>query len=428
MSLPHGIVETPVFMPVGTQGTVKGCLPDELEKLGAQIILGNTYHLLLRPGAERLEKLGGLHKFMNWNRPILTDSGGFQVFSLAKLAKIDEGGVSFQSHLDGREMRLTPESVMEAQRQIGSDIAMILDVCPPGTADEKEVEASVETTVRWAKMARDYINVNHRINPMANSSVPQGDEKSNYNPLDNSVVPAGTANGSHRFQSVANAAGDRFGEADGSQGAAPQIIPTPVGRGPGGGMNEHPAVFGIIQGGRFPKLRQACASALTAMDFDGYAIGGVAVGEAEEEILKQTKFTAPLLPANKPRYAMGIGNPAQLLEMIGHGVDMFDCVIPTREARHGVAYTNRGKINLKNEKFKDDMSALDKSVLSPASNFSRAYLRHLIVSEELLGLILLTYHNIAFFVDLMKAAREAIARGEFLEWKAAWIKNYTQPA
>lgn len=343
--MPHRQVETPVFMPVGTQGTVKGCLPAELEKMGVQILLGNTYHLLLRPTTERLEKLGGLHNFMKWERPILTDSGGFQVFSLAKLAKIDEGGVSFQSHLDGREMRLTPESVMEAQRQIGSDIAMVLDVCPSGTAGEEEVKEAVRMTINWARQAREVKKRPHN-------------------------------------------------------------------------------TFGIVQGGRFPHLREACAKELVQMDFDGYAIGGVAVGESEEEILKQTKFTAPLLPANKPRYAMGIGNPIQLLEMVGQGVDMFDCVIPTREARHGVAYTNKGRINLKNEKWKEDLSPLDSAIKSPASEFSKAYLRHLIVSEELLGLILLTYHNIAFFVELMKKARLAILAGTFEEWKTGWIKHY----
>lgn len=361
MTLPYGVVETPVFMPVGTQGTIKGCLPKEIETIGVQIILANTYHLLLRPTAERLEKLGGLHKLMGWKGPILTDSGGFQVFSLAKLAKIDAGGVSFQSHLDGKEMRLTPESVMEAQRQIGSDIAMVLDVCPPGTATEDEAAEAVRITVEWAKKAKTFLDSTMSLSPE---------------------------------------------------------------EGVGGKLKRPHNVFGIVQGGRFEFLRQQCAKELAEMDFDGYAIGGVAVGEAEEEILKQTAFTAPLLPTDKPRYAMGIGNPVQLLEMIGHGVDMFDCVIPTREARHGVAYTMHGKINLKNEKFKEDLSPLDASLNSPASGFSRAYLRHLIVSEELLGLVLLTYHNIAFFTELMRQARESIEQGIFWEWRAGWEKKY----
>lgn len=347
LTLPHGVVETPVFMPVGTQGTVKGCLPDQLEQMGVQILLGNTYHLMLRPTTPRLEKLGGLHKLMRWPRPILTDSGGFQVFSLAKLAKIDDDGVSFQSHLDGAQMRLTPESVMEAQRQIGSDIAMVLDVCPSGKdATREEVARAVDTTIAWAKRASEVKNKPHN-------------------------------------------------------------------------------VFGIVQGGIFPQERERCAKALVPLNFDGYAIGGVAVGEAEDKILEQTKFTAPLLPADKPRYAMGIGNPVQLLEMVGHGVDMFDCVIPTREARHGVAYTHTGRLNLKNEKFKEDLSPLDAEIASPAAQFSRAYLRHLIVSEELLGLILLTYHNIAFFIQLMSRARQAILDGNFTEWKAAWVAKYT---
>lgn len=348
LTLPHGVVETPVFMPVGTQGTVKGCLPAELEKIGVQILLGNTYHLLLRPTTERLEKLGGLHALMKWPKPILTDSGGFQVFSLAKLAKIDADGVSFQSHLDGAQMRLTPESVMEAQRQIGSDIAMVLDVCPAGKdATREQVAHAVDTTIAWAQRAKAV-------------------ERKPHN------------------------------------------------------------VFGIVQGGIFPDERERCAWALVPLGFDGYAIGGVAVGEAEDKILEQTKFTAPLLPEDKPRYAMGIGNPVQLLEMVSHGVDMFDCVIPTREARHGVAYTHAGKLNLKNEKFKEDLAPLDPSVVSAASQFSRAYIRHLIVCEELLGLILLTYHNIAFFTQLMARARQAILEGNFAQWKDAWIENYTQ--
>ena len=367
LTLPHGVVETPVFMPVGTQGTVKGCLPVELENLGVQILLSNTYHLMLRPTAERLENLGGLHSLMQWPHPILTDSGGFQVFSLAKLAKIDADGVSFNSHLDGRQMRLTPESVMEAQRQIGSDIAMVLDVCPSGKdATLEEVRRAVDTTIAWAQRAKNWLT-DYR-------------SKASENPK--------------MFSS-----------------------PTP-------GHN----VFGIVQGGIFPEERARCAKALVDMDFDGYAIGGVAVGEDSDKILEQTKFTAPLLPADKPRYAMGIGNPVQLLEMVGHGVDMFDCVVPTREARHGIAYTNRGKINLKNEKFKEDLSVLDAEINSPASKFSRAYLRHLIVSEELLGLILLSYHNIAFFVTLMKRARQAILEGDFAQWKSKWIENYQKVA
>jgi queuine tRNA-ribosyltransferase len=303
----------------------------------------------LRPTTERLEKLGGLHKLMGWNRPILTDSGGFQVFSLAKLAKIDAGGVSFQSHLDGAEMRLTPESVMEAQRQIGSDIAMVLDVCPDGKdATHEAVAKAVDTTIGWAARAAEVCATSRR---------------------------------PHN-------------------------------------------VFGIVQGGIFPDERERCAAALLPMNFDGYAIGGVAVGESIDKVLEQTAFTAPLLPADKPRYAMGIGNPVQLLEMVAQGVDMFDCVIPTREARHGVAYTNFGRINLKNEKFKEDLAPLDEAIISPASKFSRAYIRHLVVSDELLGLILLSYHNIAFFNSMMAEVREALRAGNFAAWKAAWVARY----
>ncbi len=349
MRLPHGEVKTPVFMPVGTLGTVKGCLPKDLKELGVEILLSNTYHLWLRPGTQRLERLGGLHKFMNWDRPILTDSGGFQVFSLAKLAKIDRAeGVRFQSHLDGAEMRMTPETVMEAQRQIGSDIAMVLDVCPRGGAPLSEAREAVDVTVEWARRAAKVC---------ASKERPHN-------------------------------------------------------------------VFGIVQGGVHAAERERCARELVAMDFDGYAIGGVAVGEAEEEILKQTALTAPLLPEGKPRYAMGIGNPEQLLEMVAQGVDMFDCVIPTREARHGIAYTHAGRINLKNERWKEDGEPLDAAICSAASNFSRAYLRHLIVSEEILGMVLLSLHNIAFFTQLMAAARQALIDGRFSEWKAEWVRGY----
>ena len=348
----HGMVQTPIFMPVGTQGTVKGLLPSQLREAKAQIILGNTYHLNLRPTSERIRELGGLHAFMGWDRPILTDSGGFQVFSLSKLRKIREDGIRFQSHLDGSEVYLTPSRVIDIQANLGSDIAMVLDECPPADADRKACEQAVERTLRWAAEARRY------------------------------AAETGFLDAGHH-------------------------------------------VFGIVQGSRHADLRQLCASALAAMDFPGYAIGGVSVGEPEEEILPQVETCTAVLPENKPRYVMGVGTPPQLLKMIARGADMFDCVMPTREARHGIAFTEFGKLNLKNNRFKDDLRPLMESFSNTeAGSFSRAYIRHLIISREMLGAILLTLHNVRFFLDLMRQAREHIQAGDYQEWHHQWIERY----
>lgn len=350
----HGEVQTPIFMPVGTQGTVKGLLPSQLETVGAQILLGNTYHLNLRPGSELIRELGGLHRFMGWDRPILTDSGGFQVFSLAKLRHIRDEGIHFQSHLDGRKILLTPRRVIDIQTNLGSDIAMVLDECPAAEADRVTCEGAVERTLRWAAEAREY------------------------------AKQMGFLEAGHH-------------------------------------------VFGIVQGSRFEDLRRECAARLTALDFPGYAIGGVSVGETEEEMLPQVAACTDVLPPGKPRYVMGVGTPPQLLKMIALGADMFDCVMPTREARHGIAFTDHGKLNLKNQRFKlDERPLMEAFSDTETGQFSRAYLRHLVVSGELLGAVLLTLHNVRFYLDLMRQARAHIEAGDYQSWYPRWIQCYQQ--
>jgi queuine tRNA-ribosyltransferase len=355
MELAHGTVETPIFMPVGTQGTVKTLHPDELELLGAQIILGNTYHLWLRPGPEVIKELGGLHKFATWDRPMLTDSGGFQVWSLAKLRKITEEGVRFQNHLDGSRMMLTPELSMEIQAALGSDIAMLFDECPPYPCERKYAETSLGLTTRWAKRCKDWIETNR---------------------------PAS-----------------------------------------GTGIQRH---FGIVQGSIWADLREKSARELVELDFDGYAIGGVSVGEPEEEMMRAVEHSVPFLPETKPRYAMGLGTPPQILEMIGRGVDMFDCVMPTRVARHGQAFTLDGPIHIKNLAFERDPRPLCESAHPHVARFSRAYIRHLFRAGEILALRLLSFHNLHFFLRLAANAREAISEGKFLEFKESFIRRYTQ--
>lgn len=353
MTLAHGEVETPCFMPVGTKGTVKSVHPQELTvpELDCRILLGNTYHLYLRPGTEVLDEFGGLHHFMQWDRPILTDSGGYQVFSLSKLRKITEEGVRFQSHIDGSPLFLTPESVLEIQRSIGSDICMILDECPPYPCERDYAANSLALTQRWAERARDWIEA-HR--------------------------PPGQC------------------------------------------------YFGIVQGGCYGDLREKAARDLVALDFDGYAIGGLSVGEPVPEMLKAADVAAPVLPEHKPRYAMGLGQPDQLLELISRGIDMFDCVLPTRVARNGTAYTAEGTINLKNAKWEKS-----RELLAPpgethplCDGFTRGYVRHLIKNDEILGLRLLTLHNLAFYLHLMKQVRHAIDDGSFADFKADFMSRY----
>ena len=353
LDLPHGTVETPIFMPVGTQGAVKTLHPDDLDALGAQIILGNTYHLWLRPGHELIKEFGGLHEFTSWKKPILTDSGGFQVWSLAQLRKITEEGVRFQNHLDGSEMMLTPELSMEIQAAIGSDIAMLFDECPPYPCDEKYAANSLALTTRWAHRCKDWVTTHE----------------------------------------------PRSGE----------------------GRQQH---FGIVQGSIYAEMREQSARELAAMDFDGYAIGGVSVGEPEEEMFRAIDNAVPFLPDHKPRYAMGLGTPPQILEMIGRGVDMFDCVMPTRIARHGTAFTLDGPIQIKNLAFAKDPRPLCETAHPHVARFSRAYIRHLFRAGEILSLRLLSFHNLHFYLRLVSDARAAIAEGTFLSFKNSFNKRY----
>ncbi len=355
MELAHGTVETPIFMPVGTQGSVKTLHPEEVELLGAQIILGNTYHLWLRPGHEVIRELGGLHEFTTWRKPMLTDSGGFQVWSLAKLRKITEEGVRFQNHLDGSRMLLTPELSMEIQAALGSDIAMLFDECPPYPCERAYAEKSLGLTTRWAKRCKDWIEKNQ---------------------------PAS-----------------------------------------GTGTQRH---FGIVQGSVWADLRERSARELVDLGFDGYAIGGVSVGEPEEEMMRAVEHSIPFLPEDKPRYAMGLGTPPQILEMIARGVDMFDCVMPTRVARHGQAFTLDGPIHIKNLAFEKDPRPLCESAHPHVARFSRAYIRHLFRAGEILALRLLSFHNLHFFLRLTAQARQAISEGNFLEFKESFIRRYTQ--
>jgi queuine tRNA-ribosyltransferase len=345
------VVETPIFMPVGTQGTVKGVSPVQLRELGAQIILGNTYHLNLRPTSELVKELGGLHKFMGWDGPILTDSGGFQVFSLAKLRKMHDDGVEFQSHLDGKKLFLGPKEVMTIQANLGSDIAMVIDECPPWPCERDATAEACARSLRWARRCKEIAT-------------------------DNGFLGAG----------------------------------------------HH--VFAIVQGSTYDDLRREAAERLAELDFPGYAVGGVSVGEPEPEMLKQVGATTPFMPADKPRYTMGLGTPPQILKMIALGVDMFDCVLPTRVARNGLVFTPDGPLNLRNERYRADPAPIHGEVNNYATRFSRAYLRHLMVAGEILGCTLLTIHNLAFYLDLVAQARAHIEAGDYGSWHRGWVARY----
>ena len=335
---PRGVVHTPAFMPVGTGATVKAMFPEDVRATGADIILANTYHLMLRPGAERIAKLGGLHRFMHWDGPILTDSGGYQVMSLAKLRRIVEDGVTFQSHIDGATVALSPERAIEVQCLLGADIQMVLDECTPFPATREEAQTSMELSLRWAARSKQ-----------------------------------------------------AFGKL-----AAPGQ-----------------ALFGIVQGSIYGDLRERSAKALIDIGFDGYAIGGLAVGEGQDAMLDTVSATAAVLPQDRPRYLMGVGTPVDLLAAITRGVDMFDCVMPTRSGRHCQAFTWEGRLNLRNARYAEDVSPLDPESACPAAQYSRAYLHHLVKSGEMLGAMLLSYANVQFYQELMARARAAIANGEF---------------
>ncbi len=351
MTTSRGAIQTPAFMPVGTAATVKALHPAEVRALGADIVLGNVYHLMLRPGAERVAALGGLHRFMNWPHPILTDSGGFQVMSLAKLRKLDETGVTFQSHIDGSKHHLGPERSIAIQRLLGSDIQMQFDECLALPAPEAEVERAMQLSLRWAQRSKTAF------------------------------------------------------------GAPPDQ-----------------ALFGIVQGGTSPELRRTSAEALVAMGFDGYAVGGLAVGEPQEVMLRTLEATVAFLPAERPRYLMGVGTPTDLLESVARGIDMFDCVMPTRAGRHGQAFTRFGRVNLRNARHAEDPAPLDPEASCPAArDYSRAYLHHLVKSGEILGMMLLSAINVGYYQDLMRTLRAAIETKTFASVRAgigaAWARG-----
>jgi queuine tRNA-ribosyltransferase len=350
----HGIVETPVFMPVGTQGTVKAVNQEVLENIGTQIVLSNTYHLYLRPGTEVLEKAGGLHRFVNWKKPILTDSGGFQVFSLSELRKVKPDGVEFRSHLDGSTHFFTPEKVIAIQRSIGSDIMMVLDECTPYPCEYDYADSSIKLTSEWADKSKEVF------------------EKSDS-------------------------------------------------------LYEHKQfLFGIIQGSVYEDLREKSAKELIEMNFDGYAIGGLAVGEPIDKMYEIVDFTTSLMQEEKPRYLMGVGRPENLLEAIERGVDMFDCVMPTRNGRNAYLFTSIGVLSMRNAKYKDDFTTIDEECnCYTCSNFTKAYLRHLFIAGEILALELASVHNLSFYHNLMKTAREKIISGNFIEWKKEIINKVT---
>ena len=341
---PRGDIRTPAFMPVGTAATVKAMMPESVAATGADILLGNTYHLMLRPTAERIDRLGGLHKFMNWDKPILTDSGGFQVMSLAELRKLTEEGVTFRSHVDGSKHFLTPERSMEIQKLLGSDIVMCFDECPALPADDQRVAESMRLSMRWAQRSRD-------------------------------------------------AFGDRPGH----------------------------ALFGIMQGGVTQHLREESAKALVHIGFDGYAVGGLAVGEGQEAMFGVLEYAPDFLPTDKPRYLMGVGKPDDIVGAVKRGIDMMDCVLPSRSGRTGQAWTRRGQVNIKNARHQDDPRPLDEHCTCPACrNYSRAYLHHVFRAGEMISGMLLTWHNLHYYQEIMQGMRDAIAEGRFAAWEAAF--------
>jgi len=355
----HGAIETPAFMPVGTQGAVKALTAQHLEEIGAQVILGNTYHLMLRPGDQLIARRGGLHKFIGWNKPILTDSGGYQVFSLAHRRKIKESGVEFSSHLDGTPHVLTPERAVEIQANLGSDIAMVLDECPALPSTAEIIDKSLELTARWARRCRE-------------------------------AFLAIRAHG-----------------------------PDPL----------RQMQFGIVQGGTFPELRAKSAELTVSIGFEGYAIGGLSVGEPNETMYRVVDATTPLLPVNQPRYLMGVGTPIDLIENVARGIDMFDCVMPTRNARNGQLFTSEGPLNIKNAQFAEDDNPVDPACSCyTCRNFSRAYLRHLYKAGEMTAGTLNTLHNLSFYLDTMRRIREAIAFGRFEDFRLGFHQTFSRRA
>ena len=351
ITTPRGIIRTPAFMPVGTGATVKAMFPEDVAASGADVILANTYHLMLRPGAERIAKLGGLHQFMHWEKPILTDSGGYQVMSLAKLRRIDERGVTFQSHIDGATVELTPERAIEVQCLLGADIQMVLDECTPFPATRDEAKTSLDLSLRWAERSK---------------------------------------------------------AAFATRAASGQ------------------ALFGIVQGSIYPDLREQSARALLEIGFDGYAVGGLAVGEGQGAMLDMVEVATAILPADRPRYLMGVGTPEDLLLSIARGIDMFDCVMPTRSGRHCQAFTWGGRLNLRNARYAEDATPLDPESACPAARYEKAYLHHLVRSGETLGAMLLSYANVQFYQELMARAREAIEAGSLASFTEELRQRYAK--
>ncbi len=372
LHLPHGVVETPIFMPVGTYGAVKGLTPQMLERLGGQIVLGNTFHLWLRPGLEVMAAHGGLHRFMNWQRPILTDSGGFQVWSLGDLRKISEDGVAFQSPINGDRLFLSPEESMRIQRVLNSDIAMVFDECTPYPATREETATSMELSMRWARRSKQVFFW-------------EGDESGRQSELQ------------------------------------------------AGQIGQRNALFGIVQGGMMEDLRDVSREGLMEIGFDGYAIGGLSVGEPKEDMLRILAHTAPKLPQDQPRYLMGVGTPEDLVEGVANGIDMFDCVMPSRNARNGWLFTRQGDLKIRNARFKDDLNPIDPTctcaTCKPQAHgddrppYTRAYLHHLQRIDEMLGGSLATQHNLHFYLQIMREMRSAILEGRFEAWRAEFLRG-----
>jgi queuine tRNA-ribosyltransferase len=369
---PHGIVETPVFMPVGTAGTVKAISQGELEDLGVRILLGNTYHLYLRPGHELVRELGGLHRFMGWRGAILTDSGGYQIMSLEGLGRVSDDGYEFRSHLDGSRHVLSPELAVQIQMALGSDIMMSLDHCVEYPASREVTADAVKLTSRWARQCRnEFLSSSVRSSELLSSFSVQGSEIPNSEPRTPNSEP------------------------------------------------QTPALFGIVQGGIDPELRRRSAEELTEIGFEGYAIGGLSVGEPRSATYELTEFTATILPADRPRYLMGVGTPEDLVECVAHGVDMFDCVMPTRHARNGSLFTSQGRTVIKNARYARDTAPLDPACRCAVCNrYSRAYLRHLFLAGEMLGPMLATRHNLHFYLDTMREIRDAIRSGEYNSYRS----------
>jgi queuine tRNA-ribosyltransferase len=415
---PHGEVETPVFMPVGTVGTVKGVPQDTLEELGVQILLNNTYHLYLRPGVKTVGELGGVQKFMGWERPILTDSGGFQVFSLSDLRKVTEDGVAFRSHLDGSSHFFSPESAVAAEIGLGADIIMAFDECTEYPAERSRAQASMEMTLRWAKRSKEYFEAHKEEVPWFGNSLgglrpsPFAVRPSPEEFLGNSGHSSndGLLRPNDEQQVIRSAQGDNFGLNVGVSGEERMANGERRLFAPG----QTQALFGIVQGGTHLDLRRESAERTVELDFPGYAIGGLSVGEPREMTYEMVNAAIPHLPADKPRYLMGVGTPEEIVQYVAQGVDMMDCVLPTRAARHGLLFTSEGRLTIKNARYAKDEGALDpRCSCRVCRRYSRAYLRHLYASNELLAQVLNTIHNLAYYLDTMRRVRQAIKAGEF---------------